>query len=239
MKLANPFYYPLAVLVGSIALVIGVRGLQAPKMAALPGAAAIATLTATLLKAGERQSIELEPALEQELQSVRQQAQQLAVKATDLHTEATRLLTQVNQIDLLGTVQYTCDRVQELPAQINQLAQRLHGSDSLLSVSDLHQQLQAVKAKRAASSGVAQAALETLASSLQANIQLAQQGQDARQAQVFSLSTLLSNTAGVLQSLQNKLRTADLSNSEETLAVRSLSNELTDLQKSLDLLVVK
>jgi hypothetical protein len=34
------------------------------------------------------------------------------------------------------------------------------------------------------------------------NIQLTQQGQDARQAQVLSLSTLISESAGVLQTMK-------------------------------------
>jgi uncharacterized membrane protein len=179
------------------------------------------------------------PALERELQSVRQQASDLAERANALRAEAIRLLTQVNQMELLGAVQYVCDRVQELPVKVDELARRMHGADSLLSVTGLQQQLQEVEAKQDASSGLARESLQKLADSLQRNIELARQGQDARQAQVISLSTLILDAAGVLQALQNKLRTADLTNATETMEVRSLSDELNSFQESVDLLVSK
>jgi hypothetical protein len=49
-----------------------------------------------------------------------------------------------------------------------------------------------------------------LSDSLKSNIQLTQQGQDARQAQVLSLSTLISESAGGLQTMKNQLRSLDL-----------------------------
>ncbi|NJN87118.1 MAG: hypothetical protein HC881_13520 [Leptolyngbyaceae cyanobacterium SL_7_1] len=195
MKLANPFHYSSAMLMGAIALVIGVRGLHLPKGAAVPMAAAIAVGTATLLKSRQSPPAELaNPLLEQELQTIHQQAHQLAQTAKQLRIEATQLLTQANQIELLRAVQSACDRVQELPTR-------------LIPV--------------------------------QPNMQLSQQEQDARLADVFSLSTLLSDASRVLQSLQTKLHTIDFSNRGETLEVRSLSCELTKLQEGLDLLIVQ
>lgn len=188
MKFVNPFHSSTAILMGAIALVIGVRGLHLPKAVALPMAATIAIATATLLKSRQPPSAELaDSSLEQELRTVHQQAQQLAQNAEQLRTEATQRLTQANQIELLRAIQYACDRVQELPTRL------------------LH---------------------------LQAHL-LSPHGQDV-QAQVFSLSRVLGSAAEVLQSLQTKLRTVDLSDRGETLVVRSLSHELTELQEGLE-----
>lgn len=237
-KPANPLYYPLAVGVGAIALMVGVRVVRLPSLVMVPAAVAIATAGAAYLKGQERESSQLSnPQLERELQSVKEQARNLADKADSLKAEATRLLTEVDQLELLGTVQYACDRAHELPAKTDQLASRLRGEDSLLSVLDLQQQLQDVEGRLETSTGVAQQSLATLRESLQRNIELAREGQDARQAQVVSLSTLILDAAGVLQSLQNQLRTADLSNASDANALRSLSEEFKSFQANVDLLV--
>jgi hypothetical protein len=238
MRLANPLYYPLPVLVGAIALFVGVRVLRLPSVIMIPAAGAIATVGAAIRKGQKPESLGLDnPALEQELQSVRNQAELVSSQAELLRTEATRLLTEVHELELLGVVQYACDRAQELPRQIEQLAQRLRGADSLLSVKELQQQLKSVESKMAVSSGVARDQLERLAATLQRNIQLAREGQDARQAQVLSLSTLILDAAGVLQRLQNKLRTADLTNAAEASDLRSLSDEFNQFHQNVDFLV--
>jgi len=240
MKFANPLHYPLAVLVGAIALVAGVRLARVPATVALPLAAVITVGGAIALKSKEPEAPTLEnPELERDLQQVRQQAKNLADKATALRQEATRLLTSSLSMELLAGVQYACDRASELPPKINTLAQRMKGTDSLLEVDDLQQQLAAVEYKLRTSSGVAQAQLTRLAESLRHNIQLAQQGQDARQAQVASLSTLILDSAGVLQSMQNQIRTLDLNDATQTAELRSLSDELNDFQENVDLLVSK
>jgi len=238
MKLVNPLYYPLAVLVGAVALVLGVRLARLPGIVMVPVATAIATLGAAALHAREPETLGLDnPALEQELLLVQQQARHLAERAESLRTEATQLLTEGHQLELLGIVQYACDRTQELPGQITQLAKRLQGSDSLLSVEELQGQLQTVESRIHESSGVARQSQEQLADSLRRNIALAQQGQDARQAQVVSLSTQILDAAGVLQSLQNKLRTADLTNAQEAGELRSLSEDLKQLHENVEVLV--
>lgn len=240
MKLVNPLYYPLAVLVGGIALVVGVRVAQLPSLVMLPVAAGVATAGASLLKSREPETFNLDnPELERELQAVRTAARLLAERANALRLEATKLLTDSFQVELLASVQYACDRAGELPAKIDQLARRLYGGDSLLSVSDLQQQLVNVDVQIKSSSGVAKEQLQQLYASLQRNIQLAQQGQDAREAQVVSLSTLIQDSAGVLQELQNKLRNADLNDSAQTMELRSLSDELKSFQENVDLLVSK
>ncbi|WP_293061458.1 MULTISPECIES: hypothetical protein [unclassified Moorena] len=123
----------------------------------------------------------------------------------------------------------------ELPSKIDQFSQRLHGTDSLLSVTELQQQLQEVEAKKTKSSGVARQQLQQLATSLQHNITLARQGEDARQAQVIALATLITDTAGVLQQLQNRLRTSNLEDIQTLEELRSLSTELAGFQDNMAL----
>jgi len=238
MKLANPLYYPMAVLVGAIALVVGVRLAKLPSGVMLPVAAAIATAGAAVLKSREPERFNLDnPELEQELQRACTSARALAAKADDLRVEAANVLTRAEQMDLLATVQYACDRVGELPAKVDELGRRLQGADSLLSVGELQQQLTAVQTQLQSSSGVARTQRAKLATSLRRNIQLARQGQVARQAQVASVSTLILDAAGVLQAMQNQLRTANLADAKQTGALRSLSDELKACQESVDLLV--
>ena len=240
MKFANPLHYPLAVLAGGVVLVVGVRLVKLPSVLMLPVAGAIATVGAALLKSKEPETLNLDnPALERELQSVKQQAKLLAEKAETLRAESEQILTAASQLELLTAVQYTCDRAVELPAKIDSLARRLHGSDSLLSVNELQQQLVEVQAKQRTSSGVARQHLNQLSESLQRNIRLAQQGEDARQAQIISLSTLITDSAGVLQQLQNRLRSSNLEDSEQIQELRSLSEELSSFQENVDLLVSK
>ncbi|MDJ0707159.1 MAG: hypothetical protein QNJ46_28115 [Leptolyngbyaceae cyanobacterium MO_188.B28] len=238
MKLANPLHYPLAVLCGGLFLVGGVRVAKLPSWVALPGAVVIATGGGMALKAREPETLDLgNPALEREVQSIRQKVQILTRQADVLKVEATRLLTEANQMELLGTVQYACDRAHELPAKIDHLARRLKGGDSLLSVADLQKQLTEANAKLTSSSGPAQEQWGKLIVSLNRNIELAKQGEDARQAQIVSLSTLISDAAGVLQQLQNKLRKADLSNASEATALQALSQEFSGFQENLELLI--
>jgi FtsZ-binding cell division protein ZapB len=229
----------LAILVGGITLIIGVRIIQLPSLIILPTAGAIATLISIPLSQKEINKINLNnPALTREIQSVQQQAKLLTNKAEDLRREAQRILTTSSQLELLSTVEYACDRTVMLPDKITQLAQKLQGADSLLSSKELVRQLAEVKAKQKNSSGVARVQLQQLASSLENNLRLAQQGQDARQAQVISLNTLVIESAGVLQQLQNRLRTSNLNDSEEINELKELSEELKNIQENVDILII-
>lgn len=238
MKLANPLYYPISVLAGAIALVVGVRVLQLPNVVIVPSSVAIATLGAAIRKGQEPESLGLDdPQLEQQINSIRTQAFALSKRAHDLRQEAARLLTGADQMDLLSTVQYACDRAEELPNSIAHLAKRMKGNDSLLSTPELRRQLKDARAQSEASTGVAKEQWDKLASTLEWNINLSQEGKDARQAQVVSLSTLIVQSAGVLQQLQNRLRTADLSDRAQTDEVRSLSNTFNSVQENLSFLM--
>lgn len=238
MKLTNPLAYPLAVLAGGIFLVVAVRLVRLPNLVAVPGAIAIATLGASGLKSREPESLGLDnPQLEQELLQAKERAIQLATQANDLQAESMNLLTDTSQVELLGVVQYACDRTRELPHKLDIMIDRLHQRGSLLSTEDLEKQLKEAQYKERTSSGVAQAQWQKLTQSLERNIALAQQGEDTREAQVVNLATLIVDAGGVLQQLQNKLRSADLASSHQTAELRDLGLALNNLQESMDVLM--
>ena len=239
IKLANPLYYPISILAGAVVLVVGVRLAGLSNAVALPTAAIVATASATALKSREPDSQKLaRQQLQQELQVMQYSGKSLAQKAEILRQEANQLLTRGSfQLELLVAVQNACDRAIELSIKIDQLATRLQGSNSLLSKSELQQQLLEVQAKQRVSSGIARKQLNLLEESLKHNMAIAQEGQDTRMAQIASLYTLIQEAAGVLQQLQNKLHTADLSNLEQVKELRSLSAELSSFQENVELLV--
>lgn len=241
IKLANPLYYPLSVLAGGVVLVAGVRLIGLPNVVVLPTAVIVATSGATFLKSREPDAEKLaKQHLQRELQMLQSAGKNLAEKAELLRQEANHLLTDDSwKLELLIVVQSACDRATELPTKIDMLSRRIQGNDSLLSITDLQQQLLDVQSKLRSSSGVAHQHLEQLVDSLKRNIELAKTGQDTRQAQIVNLYTLIQDAAGVLQQLQNKLRTSDLSKFEEVNELRSLSAELNSCQENFELLVGK
>ncbi|MEO0770852.1 MAG: hypothetical protein AAFY72_15770 [Cyanobacteria bacterium J06649_4] len=238
-RLANPFYYPLAMLAGGVVLVAGARLVRLPAVVMVPVSGAIALTTATALKSREPDTIALDnPALSKELQRIRSQAVSLTETAQRLKEEANKLLTSVEYIDLLGTVQYVCDRTQEMPAKIDQLARRLQGKDALLSMSDMAAQQKEATAKIAASSGLAKEKWQSLSAQLANNIALVKQGEDAREAQLIQLRSVIVESGGVLQQLQNKLRTADLDSAMDAAELKAMSDELKAFQENADVLLV-
>lgn len=238
IKLANPLSYPLAVLAGGITLVVGVRFAQVSSQIMLPVASGIAIIGASFLKSRESGFLNIDnPKLAQEIIAVRTSSFNLANQAKGLALEAGELLTDAFQMELLAAIQISCDRAQELPAKIDNLAKRLQSSNSLLSVNELQQQLAEVQQKLRSSYGISKKHLTQLAKSLKRNIQLTQEGQDTRLAQVVNISTLIQDASGVLQQLQNKLRSFDLTESEQINQLQAISNELLSLEENIDLLV--
>jgi hypothetical protein len=232
MKIANPLHYPLVISIAGISLFVGVRVINLSSKIVLPTSIIIAFLGSSLLSK-DSQSLELEnKLLERELNSIYQEANFLVAKAEELRLEAQNLLHDSWQMDLLTAVEYACDRTLELPHKIELLSQKISGGDSLLSVEELEKKLAEIKKKKKSTYGVAQRQLEKIEASLQRNISLARQGESARQAQVFSLTNLITESAGILQELQNKLRTADLTNSAELNNLQNLSEELTSIQEN-------
>ena len=234
--LVNPLHYPIAVLIGGLVLIVGVRLGGLPSYLIIPISSAIALGGAAVRQSQLPEPLMIEnPALAKELESVRNTAQGVAEKAEVLRAEADRALSDTSlQLDLLTQVQYACDRAKELPTQIETLARKFQGSDSLLSISELEDQLADIQTKLSQSSGASYQQLQSLQESLQRNIRLAKQGEDARQAQVISLNTSIQNLAGVLQQLQNKLRSADLADVQQVTELQNLSEELNSLQENVD-----
>jgi hypothetical protein len=232
MKLANPLNYPVAVLIAGIALFLGVRVVNLSSKIVLPTTVLMAFVGSAIL-AKDNSQIDLEnKLLEKELKSVQQEANLLVNKAEELRLEAKKLLHDSWQIDLLTAVEYACDRTLELPKKIEALSNKISGGDSLLSVEELEKKLLDIRKKKKSAQGIARTQLEKIEASLQRNINLAKQGESARQAQVFSLTNLITDSAGILQQLQNKFRTADLTNSAELKDIQILSEELSTMQEN-------
>ena len=234
--ITNPLRYPIAILCGGIVLIFGVRWLRLPNTIILPTAAIVATVSAVVLKSRETEKVP-EPALKAELSTIRQQAKQIADKAEILRREAESLLTGASQLDLLTAVQFACDGAAELPRKIEPFIHRFNQTDSLLSVEELQKQLAEAQIKQQNSSGVAYQQLSQLTQGLQRNIQLVEQGKDARQAQIISLSNIITQLAGTLQQLQNQLRTSDLNNLDEQQTLRSLSEDISSFQENVGFIV--
>ncbi|MGD1713730.1 hypothetical protein [Hydrocoleum sp. CS-953] len=235
MKLVNPFDYPISILIGGVILVAGIRFFRFPNLVILPATAAISVASATVLKSREANPQNLaNKELEQELKVISGLAKSLAEKAEILRQEANQLLGgETFHMDLLVTVQSVCNRSIELPQKITEVSRKLPNNEALLSVDDLQRQLLEVKSKQKSSYGISQQHLQQLAASLERNIQLAKAGKDTRQAKIFSLQTMVQDSAGLLQELENKLRNANLNNSEEIQDLRSLSDELNSYQDNI------
>jgi hypothetical protein len=239
-SLANPLIYPLSVLVGGITLVVSVRLANLPSAIAVPMAIGVATVGAGMIKTFRPERLNLgNPDLERHLKAVIDSASALIGAASALSVEADKLLTESDQIELLAAVKYACDRTIALPDEIKLLAKRMSGANSLLMVNELKREINKVQNKLSASSGVERDELQKLKVSLENNLQLAQQGQDARKAQVINLDRLITAQAGILQQLQNKLRTSDLHNNSQVVELRSLSNDISDIYSNLNQLIAQ
>jgi hypothetical protein len=238
VKLVNPLYYPVAILVGGLTLFVGVRLGNLSSLVMIPVASGVAVAGASFFKSREGEVLELDnPALEREILTVKSSALALANQANDIRLEVQRLLTDTFQVELLTTVLMSGDRATELPGRIDTLVFKLHNTNSLLSIEALQQQLTEVKKKLPSSSGVAQRHLKQLAESLKRNIQLAQEGEDSRLARIINIATLIQDFSGVLQKLQTRLRTSDLSDAEQINGLQLIADELSILADNLDLVL--
>lgn len=236
--LANPLQYPLAVAIGAVIWVGGVRLVGLSQPVALGAGTVAAVAGAIVRKRQEPDTLGLDdPALERELQAARQQAGALAARANELQQGATERLSAAGQVRLLATVQFACDRAQELPGRLEELAQQLRGQDSLFSVAELQRQLAAARSKLDRTRGVARERLDALIASLENNIRLAERGRDTRQAQAIDLTRLVADSTATLQELQNQLRVANLDDEKTVETLQELADKLGDLQENVALLV--
>ncbi|MBL1208742.1 hypothetical protein [Geminocystis sp. GBBB08] len=237
MRIVNPLNYPFAILISGICFFLGVRVIKLTNVIILLSTMAIAFISSTILANNNLQNnrkIDLDnKTLEIELNQVKKEAQLLVNKAENLRLEAKKLLHDSWQMELLTTIEYSCDRTLELPQKIEDLSNKLSGGDSLLSVEELENKLKEIKKKKKSTAGVALQKIQQIELSLMRNINLAKEGQSAREAQVFSLTNIITESAGLLQQLQNKLRTADLTNSQELNDLQALTQELTNLQENV------
>ncbi|APB34529.1 hypothetical protein GlitD10_2200 [Gloeomargarita lithophora Alchichica-D10] len=241
MPLANPLHYPLAMFCAALVLGVGVRGLALPRWLMFPVAVGIALGGSVVLQKRETQPPTLDdPVLAREIQQLRQQVQGLLQGAEKVRAEAARLLMDAPDLDLLITVQEVCDQVQTLPQALEQRVQKLHQNDeAVLSVAGLEKQLTQVRRQKRRVGQVAGAQLDQLEASLVRNIQLAQMGQDTRLAQVTALATLVQDTAGILQQLQNQLRSCDIHNQQQLQELRGLSETLQGFEEQMTILVTR
>lgn len=241
MPLVNPLHYPLAMFVAALVLGVGVRWLALPRWVVLPLATVIALGGSVVLQKREAQQPALDdPVLVREIQQLRQQAQILLQGAAKVRMEAARLLVDAPDLDLLVTVQEVCDQVQSLPQALEERVQRLSQTEeAVLSVATLEKQLAQVRRQKRRVGQVAGAQLDQLEASLGRNIQLAQAGQDTRLAQVTALATLVQDSAGVLQQLQNQLRGFDMHSQQQLQELRTLSETLQSFEEQMTILVTR
>ncbi len=238
-KLANPLEYPVAVLAGGILLILGGRFGRVPPTLMVPIALAFSTGGAIVLKTREPERLNLgDPRLEQEIMAIKQSALMLVKRAETLRQEASSLLVNANQMDLLIAVQYACDRVAELPSKIDEIARRLGKNESLLSVAELERQLQQIAHKRQSlSSEAGRAKLDRLEEILHHNLELAREGQDSRQIEIANLMQWVTESGGLLQQMQNKIRRIGTDSSSEIEELKELSNQLNSYQENMTMLM--
>lgn len=237
MKFTNPLHYPVAVLIGGIVLFIGARFIQLPNIIILPVAIGIILVSAIYFQKREAKALNLENReLEREIKTVNNSALILASQAKEVLLEAAKILTDTFQVDLLATLQISCGQVIEAPNKIDTFLRRLQNYKSLLSVQDLQQQLSEVERKILAT-GYNKRHLNELADSLRRNIKLAKDGRDTRLVQVYSISTQIQNSAGILQQIQTQLVNFNTSDYQKNQELQLLANQLTNSQENLDLLI--
>jgi len=240
VPLVNPLHYPTAIFSAALVLVLGVRVWGLPRWLMVPVAVVMALGGSWLLREAQ-QPLFADPALTREIQQLRQQVNSLVQAAQKVQAEAARLLVDDPDLDLLVAVQEVCQQVQSLPQAVDQRVQRLYQTDydAVLSVADLEKQLAQVRRQKRRVGPLAGAQLDRLEATLVRNIELAQRGQDTRLAQIAALVTLVQDTAGVLQQLQNQLRTFDIRNQQQLQQVRSLSETLQDFERQMTILVTR
>ena len=240
MPLVNPLHYPTAIFSAALVLVLGVRVWGLPRWLMVPVAVVMALGGSWLLREAQ-QPLFADPALTREIQQLRQQVNSLVQAAQKVQAEAARLLVDDPDLDLLVAVQEVCQQVQSLPQAVDQRVQCLYQTDydAVLSVADLEKQLAQVRRPKRRVGSLAGAQLDRLEATLVRNIELAQRGQDTRLAQIAALVTLVQDTAGVLQQLQNQLRTFDIRNQQQLQQVRSLSETLQDFERQMTILVTR
>jgi vacuolar-type H+-ATPase subunit I/STV1 len=239
VKLTNPFDYPIAILVGGIVLVVGVRFWRVPNLVILPGAAIVATATALSLKSREPdpEKAELQD-VERELTNLKASGRSVAEKAAAVRSEAGQLLGHDGDyLELLVRIEEVCSPIAEIPTRIEALGQRLPQNNSVLSLAELEADLHSAHALLVNATGVARQQAEELVESLEKNRELAKTGSSVNLAKLLNLRVILQNTAGILQELQNKIRLLNRPDLDRVREVEELCERLQSTGSNLDILI--
>lgn len=242
MRLVNPLHTPLAILAGAGTLLGGVLVVHQDALPMTLAGLVVSFGVASLLDAvrtrprptHQAPTVVLEPAL----QSVLVQAEGLAARAERLKQEAHQRLTDSTQLELLGAILYACERAGELPAQLRPVLISLQsGGEAVFSPKELRVQLRDAEAKAAASQGPTRDQALRLVERLRQNLALVEQGASTREARLTELDTAVAEAAGVLLSLQTRLREGSLKTSEEAQELQALTEDFRIVQKSVQSLV--
>lgn len=239
VKLANPIYYPIAIFVGGVVLVVSIRVISLSNYIALPLAITITTLSASVLNSTQfNPQKSLKQQLQLELENAQSSSKYLAEKAEELRKDADVLLTQHSfQMESLIAIQETCDRAVEISAKIDPFLQHLTQSSHRLSLPKLQQQLREVQRRMKLSANIEHQQLEKLAETLQRHIHLAKQEKINKNVLLFTLSTTLQDSAGRLQQLSSKLQNSNLETLEELQDIHSFILNINRCQDNVEILL--
>ncbi len=199
----NPFDYPLAILAGGIILVTGVRLLQLNNYVVIPVSGAVTVGAAIFRDRQQQQKLSLSNDPQQSLVIVASQAKRLAQLAAKLNTEAAKILNLDGELELLGQINYICDRLTELPKQLENDESR-----SLLSAGAIERELRTIEAKK-------DLKLQPLVTSLQRNLAMAREKQNLQIERRIAFVTILTEAQGSLQKVQNLLQQSSNNRQEE------------------------
>ncbi|QEY31061.1 hypothetical protein EVJ50_01130 [Synechococcus sp. RSCCF101] len=199
LRVADPLQHPLAVLAGSLVVVLGVRGLGLGWGLTLPAALLVTIGLAQLRSRPTRQG---------ESDLIRR-SRQLSGAAGRLADEAAARLNDPDSLARLSALQLCCQRIAELPARLQRLEEiRPREAAPLLSAASLRTRLrQEARALRQSPGPTALSGRRReLIRRLEENIALAERGAEAQRLQQITLVTLLEGIAGELQDVQVRLQ---------------------------------
>lgn len=236
MRLVNPLNYPLAILAGAGTLLGGVLVFHWEALPMTAAGLVVSGVAASLIQQLRERPARSSPAqiaLEPDLQDVLTQAEGLAIRAQGLHEEASQRLSSPEQLELLGAILYACDRAEELPGQLRPVLESMQTGETVFSAKELQAQLREAEARVSKSRGASRESAQKLVSRLRQNLAMVEQGATVREARISELATAVAEAAGVLLSLQTRLREGNLKGSEEAQELKRLTEDFQLVQKSV------
>lgn len=240
MKWVNPLSQPLAVAGGALVLLGGVLVLAQPLWVMALASMLVAFGISNLMVEFKKPPPALPPTpinFTPEQQALLEHARDLARRSSRLEKEAEVLLANTEQLELFGAIRVACALAQELPTHIETALLQMGDGTSLLAEEPLLAKLREVDGRIVNSSGVAREQWLRLQTRLRENLELAREGKSAQEAQTAQLTGMIVEAEGVLQSLQNRIRSANLADANESLELRNLCDELSGVQETLSAMV--